>query len=491
MGVTVREILNSKFFMEYSIVAGGRGLDREVQAATVFDAPDGYKWIKGKEFILSTGYLFINNTEFLMEVIQFLHNNNCTALGIKTDRYLKTIPEEAIKLADSLSFPLIHIPYDEAWVDIINAVNSLAINRFVKALHYINQTDNILVNVENLNKKIQNIVSCLHKELKSPISIVDFLAKKVTTCPKAFKADRDSIGMNQFEDFTFTFKKEIICDKLNIYRITDLENSQRSPWIVMPIFQRGQIMAKIIVHEETRNIDYYEVISLRVASVLLTEIYEQIYLINLFEDRYYDDLINSLIKGELDTSQKVMKVAYSLNNFAVNVENKFVCFCIKQEEGRDFFIKVRDKINNALLFNQTKGKYIFGVPDSNTILIIYDSSKFENPTKSLMEIAKDLIINLKSHMNDFKFKMGIGSIIENISNIRKSYLEALKAIEIGGYIYPERNIISFEELGPFVFFELNDFHKNCLDNMFKIIQPILQQENSHELMTTLLVYLEN
>lgn len=71
MGVTVKEMLENKYFSEYKLLAGNKGLDRTIHAATVFDSPDGYRWFRGKELVLSTGYLFVNNTELLREVIVF------------------------------------------------------------------------------------------------------------------------------------------------------------------------------------------------------------------------------------------------------------------------------------------------------------------------------------------------------------------------------------------------------------------------------------
>ncbi|HCJ56756.1 MAG TPA: hypothetical protein DHV55_04930 [Clostridiaceae bacterium] len=72
MGVTVREILQSQYFSGYRILAGKEALDLKAQAVVLFDAPDGYKWFKGKEFVITSGYLFKDNTELFKEVIMHL-----------------------------------------------------------------------------------------------------------------------------------------------------------------------------------------------------------------------------------------------------------------------------------------------------------------------------------------------------------------------------------------------------------------------------------
>ena len=49
MGITVRDLLNVEYFRDFKIIAGKRGLHREIQGVTVADAPDGYRWKSEKE----------------------------------------------------------------------------------------------------------------------------------------------------------------------------------------------------------------------------------------------------------------------------------------------------------------------------------------------------------------------------------------------------------------------------------------------------------
>ncbi|NLY84774.1 MAG: hypothetical protein GX077_00265, partial [Tissierellia bacterium] len=166
-------------------------LDRETQAVSLFDAPDGYKWVKGKELILSTGYLFKDYVELFKDVILFLHKKNSTALGIKTKRYLNEIPEEIIDLCNELDFPLIHIPYEVAWIDIINAVNSIAMNRYIIRINDRKNADRLQLRSDNFRKKIETIVMNLSEEINYPISIVDILEDEVLNYPNRDFVSKD------------------------------------------------------------------------------------------------------------------------------------------------------------------------------------------------------------------------------------------------------------------------------------------------------------
>lgn len=101
LGITVREMLSYEFFKDYKVLAGHRGLDNQVQGLTVIDAPDGFKWTKGREFVISSGYIFKNNPEYLEDFIKSNETRQNAAFGIKIGRYLKEIPQEILILAQT------------------------------------------------------------------------------------------------------------------------------------------------------------------------------------------------------------------------------------------------------------------------------------------------------------------------------------------------------------------------------------------------------
>ena len=487
MGISVREVLQSKFFKDYYVIAGKTGLDREIQAVALFDAPDGYKRFKGKELILTTGYLFKNNTELFKEVITFLYTKNSSGMAIKKDRFINEVAFEIIELCNSLGFPLIIVPYNVAWIDIINAVNSIAINRFITRIndtHYIGNT----VKSNDYSRKIKNIISNLSKELNSPITIKDILDKNVINYPINYKSEQEINSLSH--DKLSNYQKEILCDKLDIYRITNMDDGKS--WVESIIKINNTPITKLIAWEEDRRTDFYDLFAIRLSHTLLLEIYEQIYVMNTFERKFYDDLIKSLFKDELDNKRKLVNVINSIQSFKLNIDNKFICIIIKQKEHNPSFYTEREKIYNTLLVKIPKDDAIFGIVDDNTIAIIKDVSKYKcdiisNVSKELL----DFLVKIENNFTGNGLKMGIGNIQDDICLIKSSYIEALKAIEIGNYIYPEKNIISFDELGPFGLMRLENIQKKSFDGSLNNLYPLLNEGYNEELLNTLKVYLES
>ena len=104
-------------------------------------------------------------------------------------------------------------------------------------------------------------------------------------------------------------------------------------FIVMPIVLKGVTVSKLIVWEDQGEVDYYDLFSLRLTYILLLEVYEQIYLMNSFERRFYDDLIKSLIDGEIDTKQKLIKSITSIEDFKLDIDSRFTAIFNDRSKG--------------------------------------------------------------------------------------------------------------------------------------------------------------
>ena len=56
-------------------------------------------------------------------LIQELANMNCAALGFKVQRYFNEVPQEMIQLANDVGLPILSIPYNYNFSQIISLVN--------------------------------------------------------------------------------------------------------------------------------------------------------------------------------------------------------------------------------------------------------------------------------------------------------------------------------------------------------------------------------
>jgi PucR family transcriptional regulator, purine catabolism regulatory protein len=113
MPITVRDVLQMDCLSQARVVAGERGLDREVYWITVGEEPDLPEWVFGGELILST--LFAVEPERRDEYVKRLSDRGVAGLMLKPERFLGTIPQSVLETADRESFPVAEVPIDVLW----------------------------------------------------------------------------------------------------------------------------------------------------------------------------------------------------------------------------------------------------------------------------------------------------------------------------------------------------------------------------------------
>ena len=107
MGIAVKELLTLEYFKDYHVIAGKSGLHKEIQGTTLLEAPDALRWAKGKELVLSSGYVLAQEPDCLEEAFKSGSMQGTSAMMIKRGRYLDEIPQRLMICLDQYEIPLI------------------------------------------------------------------------------------------------------------------------------------------------------------------------------------------------------------------------------------------------------------------------------------------------------------------------------------------------------------------------------------------------
>ncbi|HEV7931652.1 MAG TPA: PucR family transcriptional regulator ligand-binding domain-containing protein [Actinomadura sp.] len=128
-GLSVGEVLGVSTLAGARLIGGASGLDRVIQRLNVMEVPDILPWVKPHELLLTTGYPLRNTPQSLNRLVADLDECGLAALAIKLGRYLEEVPVEMVEQADRLGFPLILLPNDVGFDDILNQVLTDILNR--------------------------------------------------------------------------------------------------------------------------------------------------------------------------------------------------------------------------------------------------------------------------------------------------------------------------------------------------------------------------
>ena len=169
----LKDILAMPEFKDFKVMAGEDGLDRKVDIVTVIDAPDIEDWIRGNEFVISTGYIFKDNPKIFADKLEIYNQKGISGFGLKLDRYLKELPENIITKADKLGFPIIYIPNKYPYVDIINPVLTKIIDEQADKLIRSEKIHNAFTELVIRNEGTDKILTTLSKIINKDCLFID------------------------------------------------------------------------------------------------------------------------------------------------------------------------------------------------------------------------------------------------------------------------------------------------------------------------------
>ncbi|MDC0759128.1 PucR family transcriptional regulator [Brevibacillus sp. AG] len=132
--LTIAEIIKRPLFQHAQVVAGHRGLSRPVRWVHVLETADTGQFLNGGELILSTGLGFGEEKEKRLAYLTELIRRKAVGLCIELGRYIPSIPEDMLELANHHQLPLLVFHQPVRFVDITQDLHEYLIHAQMQAL---------------------------------------------------------------------------------------------------------------------------------------------------------------------------------------------------------------------------------------------------------------------------------------------------------------------------------------------------------------------
>ena len=121
-GMTVREVLDLAVMDSATILAGEDGLDRLVERLNMMEVPDVLPWVRPAELLVTSGYpLRELSSRQVSRMVRELSRRGLAGLCIKLGRFVPELPPSAVKAANAEGFPILAMPADLAFTDLMSA----------------------------------------------------------------------------------------------------------------------------------------------------------------------------------------------------------------------------------------------------------------------------------------------------------------------------------------------------------------------------------
>lgn len=118
----VSAALNLGDLQHATVLAGKKGVNRQIKAAEVMEVPDISGWLTEGILIISTFYSIKDLPEAQIEMFKTLIKVNGAGLIIKVGRYVQELPQEMYELANKHGMPIITLPVDVSFVSVLTVL---------------------------------------------------------------------------------------------------------------------------------------------------------------------------------------------------------------------------------------------------------------------------------------------------------------------------------------------------------------------------------
>jgi purine catabolism regulator len=169
----VRDILTlHQDFGRIWTMCGEAGLDNEIKGIDALETSYSPYWSSPNDFIVTTGYCMSNGDTTVENWINIFLQRGVAGLGIKLGLFLDELPLDASALADKNKFPVLFIPPDLKYEDILRPILAKLLEEEQLGLAALEGFKVALGHLSANGYTLDTVVRLLHKYVEYPIELL-------------------------------------------------------------------------------------------------------------------------------------------------------------------------------------------------------------------------------------------------------------------------------------------------------------------------------
>ncbi|MFF2446696.1 PucR family transcriptional regulator [Neobacillus sp. NPDC058068] len=496
MEFRVKDLLQIASLKDAVVLSGHTYLNNIIKGATIMEAPDITDWLKGGELILTSLYpIRTFDKQEQRQFISRLAEKGVSALVIKNHRFVTEIPEPIVSAGEKFKLPIIQIPKEIPYVDVMYPVMGEILNNQVKKLQYYKEIHDRFTALSLADEGPEEIIATLELLIGNPVALFDRNFHCIaSTLPSLamFEIVEKIPYYNQTEEIKFPHYRQVV-------KYPEL-TGQKGYQIVVPVETINHIKTYLLIGEMNKPLEELDFIAVENAATALSlELVKQ-FAVAEVDKKFKNDLIGEIIEGKY---QSKVTLYQNANLVGWDLERSFAVVLfkiIKNNEPLSPRVKNKRGISNQHepMVNEVIHRYlpseIIG-NKSSQVIVLWKIKKNENELNwisRIKETANDIQELLKKQIGDIMIQVGIGSLANSIDEIPISYQKAKDALELGEILKGKEAVTAFSELG--IFRLLCQFDDPTLLKPFipSSLQKLLHysQANKNDLIETLKTFLE-
>ncbi len=480
------------------VVGGDEGLDRVIKLVNVIEVPDITDWLIDGEFLLTTGYSFREYPEIMETLIPEMSKARSAGLAIKTKRYLDEIPAKIISSANEHNIPLLEVPIDLSFSEIIAPILGVVFNKQNKILQKLEQAHKKLMALALNGSPLEELCEETGKLIANPVAIIDRDGLLIVNdnSPDKFKFEllfsNGSIEVKQ-EKLSFGNIKEV---KYSLEYSSETGKPLTIKAIRIPIiadkYQYGYMVA--IVNNPIFEAD---ILTMERAATIAALEFTKRKAIYEIEKSYYNDFLEILLSADFDNTEEIINRG---KIFEIDLKKPVAVVIINDSNSNDI-----KEIENYMSINGNRSKedllkainsffgrigtanLIAGIKGNNIVIVMGADESSAELQETVTAMVKDLMALTKP---DMKINVGVGRPNSDIKKISRSYEDAREALKIA-QLSDTAQVVFFDNLGFYKI--LSEKNRSELERFVEeLLHPVFEYDRNKkgDLIKTLEAYYE-
>lgn len=439
MGIMVQDALNKDPLKKGILLAGENGVDRIIKSVNIIEVPEVVNWLKGGELLLTSGYVFKDDIKLRQRIIYDLAQKGVAALGIKPGQFFQEVPEDLIANSNELNLPLIEIPPQMPYSEIMIPLFELIINEQYYKLKRAQEIHEQLFELLLRGGNINSIAILLGHLIDNPVVIFDNCRNiRGMGCSEEIAAKiQDSLQNMKKHIWGFASKK-----KIHLHMDETHYNAT-----IISIRIDDYELGYIFILEYNKPLNEQDLMAVHHAATITTLEFNKEKAVFDTEKKLGSELLEELLLNNTSNMTDIKRRATFLGfDLSQSKSVILINIIIKLEystKNEYYLDNLRNDIFKSIynhLENYPGGSLLLNKGNMFPVLIgIEDRTLFE---KKLQLIADSLA---KNYGDKIDFSIGVGTECRDIKKIASSYEEAKIAARLSNYF--QEKIIYYHNTG--------------------------------------------
>ncbi|GAB7387117.1 purine catabolism transcriptional regulator PucR [Bacillaceae bacterium] len=473
------DLLSIPLLKDAVVLAGKNGLDHVISRVNVMEVPDIVDWVRPGEFLMTTGYPFRKHPQAIADLIPKLAERGIAALGIKTKRFIDSVPPHVIELADKYNLPLIELPPSTVFSDIVHEVMERILIQETRDLSILQNRIQILTNLLLEGKGLDEFLLCLEQLIGNPVILLD--------------SSNQLLLSNRTQEIIGCLVQEIPWHELR--RETSMGSTvlyigERRVKIYISVVPVHQYTAPLLILLEWNgNCAPVDTLTIDRVSALVGLELMNIQARQLVETKYIDQFLQDWLTGRIFTLSDLLLRAKACGiriSDAARYQAMIVRWIGEQPEESQLANILNELRHSA---KELRVELHFTILDGDLVSVVMMNNS-ENGSFSQNRHVEKILKFLGNILNTYRFSLCLGKMVNSPDKINLSYTESKRVCHISSICGLQEDVVTYEQLGVYSLLYLLPDGPELEEFMSRFIQPLKEYDRKHNtsLLETMNIY---